>query len=452
VGRTAFSLDAVPSFDQSPSVVLVAGELDFFIEEAAAQVAEALARDGAERIRFDDDASPESVSDALLNRSLFSPTRIVELDVTRLLGTAAPGALLDAAVEAWERGSPAGRREAFRQARALLAALDLARGADPAELAETVCRKVRRKESAAALTDLLRELPDDRGTPALLLPALRTILERGNDGVVALLTATAPPKGVEFFAEIVEKGLVLEVGVSSMPDALARFARARAREREVTLDGDAIERLRFQTDEKPELFAAELSKLLEWAGKGGRVRAADIRSNVEDEASEDIYLFFDSIGRRDAGEALRRLERLFSGRDVKMGDRDQKPIETDDGWPVRFFGMLTTELRRMLLLRATLDGRSGPRWDPAMSYAAFQAGPGRLLEEPVAPFGRSPFESAQGKISYLWYKIAQRAARYETRELARALAGAAEVDVQLKTSTPPVEAFSAYVGRLIAGS
>ena len=94
----------------------------------------------------------------------------------------------------------------------------------------------------------------------------------------------------------------------------------------MTLDADAIERLLFQTDERPELFAAELAKLLEWAGKGGRVRAADVRSNVDDEASEDVYRFFDAIGRRDAGDALRRLERLFSGRDrVASGRRGDRP-------------------------------------------------------------------------------------------------------------------------------
>ena len=56
----------------------------------------------------------------------------------------------------------------------------------------------------------------------------------------------------------------------------------------------------------------------------------------------------------------------------------------------------------------------------------------------------------QGK-AYGVYKLAERAARFRTAELARALARAAEVDVQLKNSTPPLEALSAYVGRLIAG-
>jgi len=450
VAQRTFSEGELPSFDRAPSIVLLSGPVDFFVEEAAAKAAAALEEGGAERLRFDDDAPPETVSDALLNRSLFSPRRIVELDVTRLLGSEAPGALLDGALEAWERKSPAGRREAFRHARALLSALDLPPSDTASEKAAAVCRRLRRPSAATPLAELFEELPEERGTPALLLPALRTILERGNDGVVALLKATAPPKGVELLAEIARKGLVLEVGVGDVAVALGRYARSAAREREVSMDAEAIERLRLQTDGRPELFAAELSKLLAWAGKGGRVRVADVRSNVEDEASEDVYLLFDAIGRRDAGDALRRLERLFSGRDIRLGDRGDRFIEPDEAWPLQLFGMLTTELRRMLLVRGTLD--AGGQWDPSMSFAAFQGRVLPRLEEPLAPFGRSPFGSGQGKVSpYLWYKVSQRAARYQSRELARALARAADVDVQLKSSAAPLEAVTAYVARLIAG-
>lgn len=441
-----YSESELLSFDESPSVVLVCGDIDFFVEEAAARVAAALAAGGAERLRFDDDAPPELVSDALLNRSLFSPRRIVELDVSRLLGTEAPGALLDGALQAWEQGSSAGRREAFRQTRALLSALDLARGDDPMELAETVCRKLRRKESAGVLADLLRELPEEKGAPALLLPALRTILERSNDGVVALLTATDPPKGVELLAEIAKSGLVLKVtvGKGESVAALARYAHARAREREVALDPEAIERLRLQTDGKADLFASELSKLLEWAGKGGRVRAADVRSNVDDESSEDLYPFFDSIGRRDAGAALARLERMFSGRSVRIG---QKELDTEDYWPVRLLGLLTGEIRRMLLLRFLLDDRT-VGFSSGMSFPAFES---RVLPRLLEAHGKSGRPLVQGK-PFGIYKLAERSAPFRTEELARALARAADVDVQLKNSTPPLEALSAYVGRLIAGN
>jgi hypothetical protein len=79
-----------------------------------------------------------------MNRSLFSARRLVQFDISRLLGTESPAKLLDQAIEAWELGTPAGRREAFRKARALISALDLPAGAPPEELAEDATRKTRR--------------------------------------------------------------------------------------------------------------------------------------------------------------------------------------------------------------------------------------------------------------------------------------------------------------------
>ncbi len=449
--KARFSPETIPTFDEAPPVILIVGDVEFFVEEAAAKTAEKLASEGTEVLKFDDDASPQVVSDALLNRSLFSPRRLVQLDVSALLGSESPGRLFTQAAEAWSRGTTAGKREAFRNARALLLALDLPPGGTPEEMAEAAARRVRRKEDASTFAEVLRELPEDEAPASVLRGALRLLIDRPNDGIVALLTATAPPSGVDLVAEIAQKGLVLErvLGKDS-GEALARLAKARAKEREVILDPEAIERLLVQTDSRPEFFAAELEKLLAWAGEGGRVRAADVQENVEDESSEDVYALYDAIGRREAGEALARLERLLSGRPVRAGERS---LDTDESWPIGFLGMLTGEVRRMLLIRSRLDEKDVGGFDAAMSYSAFQTRVLPRLEQPPAPFGRSPFQNPQGQVTgYLWYKVAQRAARYTTPELARALARAAEVDVRLKNSSPPLETLSAYVGELIAGS
>ncbi len=449
--KVLFSLERLPSFDQAPSIILIVGDVEFFVREAAVKATEKLAADGAEVLRFDEEAPAEMVSDALLNRSLFSPRRIVQLDISRLLGTESPARLFTQAVHAWEKGTPGGKREAFRHARALLSALDLSEGAEAEEIAESAAKRVHKREGAFALAEILRELPEERSGPAPLAAALRLLIDRGNDGTVALLTATAPPAGVDLLAEIANKGLVLESAVGKdSGEALARLARARAKEREVILDPDAIERLLVQTDSRAELFAAELEKLLEWAGAGGLVRAVDVRENVQDESSEDVYALYEAIGRREAGEALVRLERLFSGRQVRAGERE---LDTDESWPVSFFGMLAGEVRRMLLIRARLEEKDTALLDSAMSYSAFRGRVLPLLEQPVAPFGRSSFQNAQGQVTgYLWYKVARRAARYTTRELSSALARAAEADVRLKSSAPPLETLSAFVGELIAGS
>ena len=147
------------------------------------------------------------------------------------------------------------------------------------------------------------------------------------------------------------------------------------------------------------------------------LRSPEDHEQVIDEASEDFYEFLDTVGKRDAGEALKRLERLFSGREIRAGQRSFDP---EDGWPQIFLGMLTGELRRMLLIRAQMEEPGARAPDPRSDYRA--------------------------------YKAVSRASRYTVRELARALAGAAELDVKLKNSAPELESFTAFVAGLIAGS
>jgi len=452
VPKKEFAEDVVPDFDRAPSVIAIVGELRFFVEEAAATARARLSGDDVEVIRFDDEAPPGAVAEALLNRSLFSPKRLVEIDASLLIGTDSPGELAVQAIEAWERRSPAGRREAFRRMRRLLSALDVTVDGDPSEAASAAARKIRMKDLAEGLAEILREMPEERGpTGTTLASTLRLVLERGNDGLVALLTAADPPAGSELLAEVARQGLVLTVRIGDdrkeIEPALRRLAAVRTREREVRMDPDAVSRLLMRTDADPGLFASELEKLLDWAGEGGRIKAADVGEQVADEASEDVYAFFEALGRRDAADSLTRLQRLFDGREIRAGKRSFDP---EDGWPQIFLGMLTDEIRRMLLLRSRLEERGAPAFDPAMRYPDYQARVAPFLDEPVAPFSRSPFGGRAA--TYPFFKAAGRAARFTSKELARALSGAAEVDVKLKNSAPVLETFTAYVGSLIAGS
>jgi hypothetical protein len=106
----------------------------------------------------------------------------------------------------------------------------------------------------------------------------------------------------------------------------------------------------------------------------------------------------------------------------------------------------------MLLLRARIDEAGPGGFNAAMSYATFQARVLPRLLAPAAPYARSPFDSGKGPPhAFALYKAAQRASQFSARELARALARAADVDVSLKSSAPVVETISAYVGDLIGG-
>jgi DNA polymerase III delta subunit len=448
--RKPYSDGVVPRFDDAPAVVLVCGGVEFFVDEDASRFRAALADGETEILQFDDDAPAEAVSDALLNRSLFSARRIVSLDVSRLLGTDTPGALFSAALDGWAAGGAAGRRQAFKNARALLAALDLSPSDDPVQNAEAAAKRVRKKDEAATLAEILREMPEEKGGGvAVLRAAIRALLSRGrNDGTVAVLTAVAPPAGVDLLEEIDATGLVLESSVGGDAEAaLRRLVAARAREREVSVEPAAIERLIERTDSDPALFSAELARLLDGAGKGGSIRASDVVASVVDESSEDIYDFFEAIGRRDAGAALARLERLLEidRRAVRQGQYEVEVIEQI--WEQQLLGLITSEIRRMLMLRALLDETGG--FDAGMSPRAFETRLYPRLIAPVAPFGRSAW--GRPPKPYALFKASQRAAKYSTVELARALSRAADVDARIKSSSPPLETLSLWVGELIAG-
>src|SRR4029077_9452419 len=104
-----------------------------------------------------------------------------------------------------------------------------------------------------------------------------------------------------------------------------------------------------------------------------------------------------------------------------------------------FLGMLTSEMRRMLLIRSRLEeGGSPGGLDARMSYATFQARVLPRLMTPATPSGRSPFVPASGKPvhPFALYRAALRSAQFTSPQLARALARPAEVDTKLKDSAP----------------
>lgn len=452
--KKEFSEEAVPDFDRAPSVVAITGKLSFFVEEAAARARERLGGDDVEVLRFDDDASPGAIAEALLNRSLFSPKRLVEIDVSRLLGTDSPGELAEQALGAWDRGTPAGRRDAFRRVRRLLSAVEIAVEGNPDEAAAAVARKIRQKDLAPRLAEVLRELPEERGAGgATFADTLRALLGRPNDGLVALLIAENPPASAELLAAVAKNGLLLTVRIGEerkeIEPALRRLAAALAKEREVRIEGEAVTRLLFRTDFDPALFATELDKLLEWAGAGGRISGDDVGEQVADEASEDFYEFMRFVGLRDSSQALPRLERMFSRRVVRAGKRSYDP--KDPAWPQIFLGMLAGEIRRMLLVRVRLGEKGAPAFDAGMRWdTTYKARVAPFLDEPVAPFGKSPFGG--NAEAYPVFRAAIGAVRFSPEELARALSRAADVDVKMKNSAPPLETFTAYVGDLIAGA
>ena len=410
-------------------------------------------------LRFEDDAPAEAVSDALLNRSLFSPRRVVELDISRLLGHASRRARsLTQALEAWEKGGAGGRREAFRHARALLRRSTCRRGGDPVENAEAA-REARPQEGrraaargdpeGAARGEGRRPGGAQGRAPACCSSAATT-------ATVALLTAIdaaggrGPAPG--------DRGARASSSRPRSATSRARrcdgWPRRSRRSARSTLEPDAIERLLVADRRgRRRVFAAELAKLLEWAGKGGRIRAADVEANVEDEASEDVYALLRRdrpAGRggraRAAGAALRRARR--ARRAIGRSGRSRTSGRSS------FFGMLDGEVRRMLLIRARASTRrAAAASTPSMRYADVPGPRAAAALEPVAPFGKLAVRRAGRSARTSWSTRRPSAPPGSARRSSPGRSrGRPTWTCALKTSAPPLETLSRRTsGSLIAG-
>lgn len=419
-----------------PAAILVHGAHEFFVDEAADEIRASLGFAEDEIEKIPEESLAARLPEALATGSLFSSRRLIEADLSTLFGRAAPAALLDEAVAAWEKDSPAGRREAFKKTRALLSALQVELET-PETTAAAVAKKTRRPELAEPLAGILRELPEGGASPGAAAGAVVAHLDGGVAGTVLLARAIDPPRASALYKAFEAHGVVRAAASeeADRPRLLAQRARKLAGEKEVALEPAAIDRLLARTNAEPHLVASELDKLLAWAGDGGRIRAVDVDALVEDRRAEDVYAFFDAFGARDRGETLRRLERVLSGRSLRTGEREIKGDE-----PLRaFFGMLVSEIRRLLVVRARCE-ETRTKINPALSYSTYQSGVHPRLAQGTPLVEGSP---------YAWYKAYQRAAKFSTAELVRALRRSAAADFAAKDSAPLEDTIAALVAEIV---
>ena len=422
--------------------LLVVGDHEFFVEEAAEEAREALAGESYEIERIPEDGLASLLPEALSTGSLFSTRRLIEADLTSLFGRSSPGRLLEEAVEAWGKDSPAGRREAFKKTRVFLATAGLK--ADSAEeTAAAAVKKVRKPELLDPLVEILRELPDAGASPAGAAAAVLAHLERGLEGTLLLARAVDPLRSSALFEAFRKRGEIRDVSgeVKERPRRLRARGEKLAAERGVAIEPAALDRLLRSTDADPRAFASELEKLLDWAGAGGRIAENDVAAAVEDRHAEDLYAFFDAFGERRREETLRRLAAILSGRPLRAGERD---LIAED--PLRaFFSMLVKEVRRLCFVRARCE-ESGWKMDPAVAFPAYQSRIHPKIAAPVEPFSDSL--AAEGP-PYGWYKAYQRACRFRLAELTSALVRCAEADAAMKDSAPDAETIAGLVAGIV---
>ena len=409
---------------EGPGLLLCAGH-EFFVAEAAREVRRAFEEAGAEIERLDEAEVPAKLASALTAGSLFSDRRLVEADLSLLFGRQAPAELWEEALAAWNKGTPAGRRETFRKVRTLLVSLRVADGS-PEEQAAAAAKKLGAGADAAILSEIVREMPESKLDAASARDAVLRHLARGDSRTFLLGLAVDPPREAELFSAFRAGGLVREVPREGEERReLMDLAKRFGRERGVVFEPGFVEALLNRTEASPRLFASELEKLVEFAKPGAALSAADVADMVEDRRAEDIYAFTDLIGRRRLREALEQLSRMLSGRPVAFGER---LIDSND--PARvILATLTTEVRRMLIARFRA-AETGVRLSAGLSPRTYEASVHPRLSAAPAP----GLPSAMPGKPYLWFKVCERASSFSAEELSRALRLCARADAASKDS------------------
>lgn len=168
-----------------------------------------------------------------------------------------------------------------------------------------------------------------------------------------------------------------EVLFEQLDDAtLAKWIRARAKENGALIGPDACDALVFAAGRDLTRLAGEIGKLSSYAGKGGEISAADVRSLVTPTTESTIFQMIDELT---AGH-FAKAESLLKGLLV-MGENR-----------VRILYMITRQVRLLTLAHELVSARqTQPQIASALGVPPFGA---KKLMEQVRRLKKEPLERA----------------------------------------------------------
>jgi DNA polymerase-3 subunit delta len=212
-----------------------------------------------------------------------------------------------------------------------------------------------REVRAHALMDTARTLPvfspvrvvvvkDVQDVPAAELELLTGYLADPVPETVLVLTADKIDGRRKFFQEFRKRGEVVEfrrLNAAQIPT----FVREQFREAGRSITEDAMALFCRRVGASLQEVQGELAKLFSYLGEKKVADAADVAAIVSDTRTDSIFDLTNAIGRRDAGEGLRLLNRLLA----------------DGMAPLLVLNMLTRHFRQMWMARALLEEGVPPR-------------------------------------------------------------------------------------------
>jgi len=157
---------------------------------------------------------------------------------------------------------------------------------------------------------------------------------------------------------------------------LAKWLRARAKENGALIGPDACDALVFAAGRDLTRLAGEIGKLSSYAGKGGEISAADVRSLVTPTAESTVFEMIDALTAGRFALAQNLLKGL-----LVMGENR-----------VRILYMITRQVRLLCLTRELIEQRAAqPQVQSALGVTSY--GAKRLIEQ-ARRMKKEPLERA----------------------------------------------------------
>lgn len=239
------------------------------------------------------------------------------------------------------------------------------------------------------------------------------LLERGlPDGCRLLLLAPQVDKRGRGYKQLSRNGCVVDLSVERdrsgriRRESLTAFLDQRLRRAQKHIDPQAREAVLSRCGNELWAVHQEIEKLLLYVGDADTVCVSDVEEIFTDQSESWVFDLTDSLGQRDALQALGFLRRLMANGE----------------FPLRVLGAIASQVRRLLSARQLLEHGLARVWRQRMSYTEFQQ---RVPADTEGLPTKSPYAN---------YLTLQRAERFTLPELKGFLQLIQQTDARLKSS------------------
>ena len=264
------------------------------------------------------------------------------------------------------------------------------------------------------------ESGDSQGTgPIGWEEVFKWLSSRNDAGTVLIVESRSVDKKSPLFHVLGGLGSVTEMGISGVKsgrdarNAAALYVQGLLREVGKRPERGVVDLVLDRAGNDLVALKGEAEKLISLAGEGDSIGIEDAMGSVTGQREEEIFRLTEAIGNLDEASALDITSRLLA-RDVH---------------PLALFQAITNFLRKMALIKAALQERSGALPVHGLSYAAFQKD---ILPELKAFWGEPAPDILKGAHPYGLYLMCKQSPGFNLEKILGLFTRLPEIDLALK--------------------